>query len=181
MRIPTLSGTPTLSSPQFVEVMSRKGRSTEVAQPRERLLTRSTPSFSGAGRRITTLVLSCATMLTTTACGGGEQAEAPKQAVKLGEPSDDVDPELIGEAVRTNSRHFQMCYEQGRERNPELAGRVELRFLINPDGSIGQVMIVETDLPTQIADCVITAFYSLQMPRQESAVIAQYPMFFQPG
>jgi hypothetical protein len=114
------------------------------------------------------------------ACSG-EPAKSPEKPVELGEPSDDIDPAIIGDAVRGNSRFFQRCYETGRERNPELAGRVELRFLINPDGSVGQVVVVDTDLPTQIADCVVNAFYGLTLPQQESAVIAQYPMFFQPG
>jgi hypothetical protein len=100
---------------------------------------------------------------------------------KLGKPSDDVDPEIIGAAVRGNSDHFQMCYEQGREVNPELAGRVAVRFVINRDGTISQAQAVDTSLPTQVTSCVVAAFNTLQLPHQEAAVIAEYPMFFQPS
>lgn len=123
----------------------------------------------------------CLPVWAALACGGGQEPETPEPVTHLGEPSDDVDPELIGAAVRSNARHFQLCYETGRARNPELAGRVDVRFLINTDGSVGGAMIVDTDLPSQMARCVIQAFYGLRLPRQEAAVIAQYPMFFQPS
>jgi hypothetical protein len=135
---------------------------------------------SGAGGAIAKRVGVAATMMLTAACDG-QPAKTPDDKVELGEPSDDIDPAIIGDAVRESSRFFQRCYESGRELNPELAGRVELRFLINTDGSIGKVVVVDTDLPLQIADCVVNAFYGLTLPQQESAVVAQYPMFFQPS
>ncbi len=127
-------------------------------------------------------LLLCATVCAFSACSSSESnAPPPKTAAELGEPSDDVDPEMIGAAVRDNANHFQICYEAGRERNPELTGRVEIRFLINSDGSVAQAAIVDTDLPSHVTKCVINAFYGLRLPRQDSAVVAQYPMYFQPG
>ena len=108
-----------------------------------------------------------------SACSSTPSAATPKKPVELGDPSDDVDPKAIGEAVR--------CYEVARERNPSLSGRIEVRFLINSDGSVGQAMAAETDLPPQVADCVVNTFYSLSLPQQDGAVVAQYPMYFQPS
>lgn len=119
--------------------------------------------------------------LLCSACGGEQEPAHPEPVTDLGEPSDDVDPALIGDAVRSQARRFQLCYEAGRARNPGLAGRVDIRFLINTDGSVGQAMIVDTDLPSPMARCVVDAFYGLRLPQQNSAVIAQYPMFFQPS
>jgi hypothetical protein len=101
--------------------------------------------------------------------------------VQLGEPSDDIDPKLIGGAVRANAGRFQRCYEEARERNPSLQGLVEVRFLINTDGTVSQAMVAETDLPSPVTDCVLSVFYDLQLPEQKEPVIAQYPMFFNPG
>lgn len=101
--------------------------------------------------------------------------------MKLGEPDDDVDPSVIGEAVREKSARFQHCFQTARERNPSLSGLIEVRFLINSDGSVGQAMAAETDLPTQVATCVVEVFYDLKLPAQQNAVIAQYPMYFQPS
>jgi hypothetical protein len=114
------------------------------------------------------------------ACAADTNSE-PKHPVNLGEPSKDVDPEIIGAAVRDNSRHFQLCYETARERNPGLAGQLEVRFLINADGSVGPAMVVESSLPPDVSECVKSAFSTLRLPRQEAAVVAQYPMFFEPS
>ena len=116
-----------------------------------------------------------------SACSSTPSAATPKEPVELGDPSDDVDPKAIGEAVRGSSARFQRCYEVARERNPSLSGRIEVRFLINSDGSVGQAMAAETDLPPQVADCVVNTFYSLSLPQQKGAVVAQYPMYFQPS
>lgn len=101
--------------------------------------------------------------------------------MNLGEPDDEVDPAMIGEAVRKRSARFQHCFQTARERNPSLSGLIEVRFLINSDGSVGQAMAAETDLPSQVATCVVDVFYDLQLPAQQNAVIAQYPMYFQPS
>jgi hypothetical protein len=114
------------------------------------------------------------------ACGGASEAKAPAK-VQLGEPSRDVDPEVIGNAVRANAGRFQRCYESAREANPSLQGLIEVRFLINTDGTVGQAMAAETDLPSPVADCVVNAFYGLVLPEQKSPAIAQYPMFFNPS
>jgi hypothetical protein len=114
------------------------------------------------------------------ACGGPQAAQAPAK-VQLGEPGHDVDPEVIGVAVRANAGRFQQCYESAREANPSLQGLIEVRFLINTDGTVGQAMAAETDLPSPVADCVVNAFYGLVLPEQKSPAIAQYPMFFNPG
>jgi hypothetical protein len=74
-----------------------------------------------------------------------------------------------------------VCYEQGREHNPELAGRLEVRFAINPDGTVVQAQAVESSLPSKVSRCVVNVFYSLRLPQQDGQVIAQYPMFFDPG
>ena len=117
------------------------------------------------------LMISCA--------GSTPKSQAPR---KLGEPSDDVDPAMIGFAVRENPGRFQNCYERARERNPSLEGLIEIRFLINSDGSIGQAEAVETNLPATVVDCVVAAFYDLKLPEQkDGAVVAQYPMLFHPA
>ncbi len=122
---------------------------------------------------VVSLALGCAA---NNANNGADGPDA-----RLGEPSNEIDPAVIGEVVRANPGRFQRCYELGRERNPSLTGRIEIRFLIHPDGSVGPAQAVESNLPSEVSRCVLSAFSSLQMPAQSDPVIAQYPMFFQPG
>jgi hypothetical protein len=121
-------------------------------------------------------------LLLFTACAG--ETPPPEQAPtaeELGEPSDDIDPSVIGAAVRDNPGKFRACYESARETNPSLSGLVEVRFLVNPDGTIARAAVANTNLPATVVDCVINAFYDVQLPAQQAATVAQYPMYFQPG
>lgn len=108
-------------------------------------------------------------------------AEHPPTAHDLGEPSNDIDPAVIGAAVRENPGKFRHCYESARQSNPSLQGLVEVRFLVNPDGTIRHAAVAETNLPPIVVDCVVNAFYDVRLPAQGAASVAQYPMFFQPG
>jgi hypothetical protein len=102
-------------------------------------------------------------------------------ATQLGEPSNDIDPAVIGAAVRENPGKFRHCYESARQSNPSLSGLVEIRFLVNLDGTIRHAAVADTNLPAIVVDCVVNAFYDLQLPTQQDATVAQYPMYFHPG
>jgi hypothetical protein len=125
--------------------------------------------------------------LYVVACGEAPAASKPPvTAAELGEPSDDVDPDVIGMAVRENTQTFQLCYESARQRNPSLAGQVEVRFVIQPDGSIGPAAVAESSLPKEVSECIARAFSRLSvppdaLPKQGGAVVAQYPMFLDPN
>lgn len=108
-------------------------------------------------------------------------AKPPITAAELGEPSDDIDPKVIGEAVRGNSREFQLCYESARQRNPSLAGQVEVRFVIQPTGEVGPSAVAHSSLPKEVSECIARAFLRLTLPEQRNAIVAQYPMLFDPN
>lgn len=113
--------------------------------------------------------------------GEAPPAKHPPTAAELGEPSNDIDPAVVGAAVRENPGRFRNCYESARERNPSLQGLVEVRFLVNPNGTIQHAAVADTNLPATVVDCIINAFYDLRLPAQNAATVAQYPMYFQPG
>lgn len=120
--------------------------------------------------------------LLTSACGGsGSVAQPTVTAADLGEPTDDIDPKVIGAAVRQNNREFQLCYQSARERNPSLAGLVEVRFVIRPDGSVGPAAVAQSSLPKDVSECIARAFQRLMLPEQSDVVVAQYPMFLDPN
>jgi hypothetical protein len=129
--------------------------------------------------RTTTVLVVAATLLGCAA--QPTTVERAPSAAELGEPSDDIDPAIIGAAVRENPGKFRHCYESARMSNPSLSGLVEVRLLVNPDGTIRHAAVADTNLPAGVVDCVVSAFYDLQLPAQEAATVAQYPMYFQPG
>ncbi|HEY3233507.1 MAG TPA: AgmX/PglI C-terminal domain-containing protein, partial [Polyangiaceae bacterium] len=74
-------------------------------------------------------------------------------------------------------------YEQGLARNPNLQGRVSVRFIIGRDGRVRQVSNGGSDLPDeQVVRCVMRAYYEMLFPEPESGTVTVvYPIMFSPG
>jgi hypothetical protein len=108
---------------------------------------------------------------------------APKMRPGVTTVSGRLPPEVIQRIVRQNYGRFRMCYEQGLSRNPNLEGRVAVRFVIGRDGAVSNVANGGSDLPDSSAvSCVVSAFYGLSFPQPEGGVVTVvYPIMFQPG
>jgi hypothetical protein len=101
----------------------------------------------------------------------------------IGQPSGRLPPEQIQKIVRQNYGRLRMCYEQGLARNPNLQGRVSVRFIIGRDGRVRQVSNGGSDLPDeQVVRCVMRAYYEMLFPEPESGTVTVvYPIMFSPG
>jgi hypothetical protein len=91
-------------------------------------------------------------------------------------------PEVIQRIVRNNFGRMRACYENGLRRDPNLAGRVSVRFVIGPDGSVTSA----SDGGSAIGDaavvaCTVRAFQSLSFPQPEGGIVTVvYPIIFSP-
>ncbi|MBK8252676.1 MAG: AgmX/PglI C-terminal domain-containing protein [Polyangiaceae bacterium] len=93
-------------------------------------------------------------------------------------------PEVIQRVVRQNFGRFRLCYENGLRGNPNLAGRVGVRFVIGRDGGVMSSANGGSDLPDPgVVSCVVAAFRGLQFPQSEEggAVTVTYPIMFSPA
>lgn len=92
-------------------------------------------------------------------------------------------PEVIQRIVRQNYGRFRTCYEQGLARNPNLEGRVQVRFVIDREGMVSNVQNGGSDLPDSgVTSCVMGAYYGLTFPQPEGGIVTvTYPIMFQPG
>jgi hypothetical protein len=92
-------------------------------------------------------------------------------------------PEVIQRVVRQNFGRFKACYENGLRGNPNLQGRVAVRFVIGRDGAVSSVANGGSDLPDGgVVSCVSQAFYGLSFPQPESGVVTvTYPIIFSPA
>jgi hypothetical protein len=92
-------------------------------------------------------------------------------------------PEVIQRVVRQNFGRFRACYEAALRTNPNLAGRVAVRFVIGRDGSVGSAANGGSDLPDGgVVSCVVRAFHGLSFPAPESGIVTvTYPIAFSPG
>jgi hypothetical protein len=92
-------------------------------------------------------------------------------------------PEIIQRVVRQNFGRFKGCYESGLRGNPNLGGRVAVRFVIGRDGAVSNVANGGSDLPDAgVVSCVTRAFYGLSFPQPENGIVTvTYPIVFAPG
>jgi hypothetical protein len=92
-------------------------------------------------------------------------------------------PEVIQRIVRQNYGRFRMCYERGLQRNPNLEGRVSVRFVIDRSGKVSHASNGGSDLPDSgVVSCVVRSYYGLSFPQPEGGIVTvTYPIIFQPG
>jgi hypothetical protein len=92
-------------------------------------------------------------------------------------------PEVIQRVVRQNFGRFRQCYENGLRANPNLEGRVAVRFVIGRDGAVSNAGNGGSDLPdSSVVSCVISAYYGLSFPPPQDGIVSVvYPILFSPG
>jgi hypothetical protein len=115
--------------------------------------------------------------------GGSHSTKAPKVRMGATQVSGRLPPEVIQRIVRQNYGRFRMCYEQGLGKNPNLEGRVTVRFVIGRDGSVSNVGNGGSDIPDSgVVQCVIRNYYGLSFPQPEGGIVTVvYPIMFSPG
>lgn len=115
--------------------------------------------------------------------GGSHKTKAPKVRMGATSVNGRLPAEVIRRIVRQNFGRFRMCYEQGLARNPNLEGRVGVRFVIGRDGAVSNVGNGGSDIPDSgVVSCVISAFYGLSFPQPEGGIVqVTYPIMFSPG
>jgi hypothetical protein len=116
--------------------------------------------------------------------GGSHHAKAatmrPDGETKVGGR---LPPEVIQRVIRQNFGRFRMCYQNGLQSNPNLQGRVAVRFVIGRDGSVGSATNGGSDLPdSSVVSCVVRSFGGLSFPQPEDGIVTvTYPIMFTPG
>jgi len=115
--------------------------------------------------------------------GGDHKTHAPKIGVGVTQVSGRLPPEVVQRIVRQNYGRFRMCYETGLQKNPNLEGRVAVRFVIGRDGAVANAQNGGSDLPDAAAvSCIVSAFYGLSFPTPENGIVSvSYPIMFSPG
>ncbi len=114
--------------------------------------------------------------------GGSHRRPTPKVRMGATTVSGQLPPEVIQRIVRQNFGRFRGCYERGLANNPNLEGRVSVRFVIGRDGSVSNVANAGSDLPDGgVVSCVVAAFPGLSFPQPEGGIVTvTYPISFSP-
>jgi hypothetical protein len=114
------------------------------------------------------------------ACGGHD-AQAP--ATSAGAATAGwIQPEIIQRIVRGHFPVLRKCYEDALLTNPNLVGRVVVRFIIDANGEVHTAVDGGSDMPDpSVVDCVVGHFRDLSFPRPQPegrSVTVVYPIPF---
>jgi hypothetical protein len=115
--------------------------------------------------------------------GGSHQTKAPSLRQGQTQVNGRLPPEVIQRIVRQNFGRFRLCYENGMRTNPNLQGRVAIKFVIDRSGAVSTASDGGSDLPDQgVVSCVVRAFGNLSFPQPEGGIVTVvYPIIFSPG
>ena len=72
--------------------------------------------------------------------GGAHQTRPPSLRQGATQVNGRLPPEVIQRIVRQNFGRFRLCYENGLRTNPNLQGRVAVKFVIDRDGAVSNVV-----------------------------------------
>lgn len=94
--------------------------------------------------------------------------------------------EVIRRYIHQHMNEIRFCYEQKLRSRPDLAGRVAVRFIISPDGTVSSAIPEgsQTNLgDPEVEGCVARAVSRIVFPSPEGGgvVIVTYPFVFQPA
>jgi Ca-activated chloride channel homolog len=116
--------------------------------------------------------------------GGGRGKSAlsvhPEAAVTMGS----LDKDVIARVIRKNLARVRYCYEKNLAKNPNLAGRISIRFVIGDDGAVTKAEVSSTSMnDKEVETCLESILKSLKFPKPSGGgtVIVTYPFNFSPG
>ena len=113
----------------------------------------------------------------------GPALKSPSMRQGAVQVSGRLPPEVISRIVRQNFGRFRLCYENGLHSKPTLAGKIAVKFVIEPTGDVSTVQDGGSDLPDgNVVSCVVRAFGNLSFPAPESGkVTVVFPILFDSG
>ena len=92
-----------------------------------------------------------------------------------------LDKELIRKVIHANRGQIRYCYESQLNRFPKLNGKVAVKFIISPTGSVSTSSVAQTTVNNaELEACVAGRVRTWQFPKPKGGgvVIVTYPFIF---
>ncbi|MEE9384728.1 MAG: AgmX/PglI C-terminal domain-containing protein [Nannocystaceae bacterium] len=109
---------------------------------------------------------------------GGKGKRRPRVRQAKAKVQGALDKNIIRRIVRAHINEVTSCYNQGLTKNPNLAGRVAINFVITGTGKVGTSVVQESTLKDRsVANCIAKAVRRWKFPRPKGGgnVIVTYP------
>lgn len=98
-----------------------------------------------------------------------------------GEITGGLDREIIAQYIKSKLGQILYCYERQLSANPELFGKVAVKFTIGPTGAVEQQLIGDTTLKNATVEgCILNrvAAWKFPTPQGGTRVLVTYPFLF---
>ena len=92
-----------------------------------------------------------------------------------------LDKALIDEVVKRHMNQIKYCYQRELNKNPNLGGKIVIKFVIAKDGSVSSASVGATTMSNAgVENCVVGRFLRMQFPQPKGGgiVIVRYPFVF---
>jgi TonB family protein len=92
-----------------------------------------------------------------------------------------LDKELIRKVIHANRQQIRFCYESQLNRFPKLDGKVAIRFMISPQGSVSTSSVAQTTVNNaELEACVAGRVRTWIFPKPKGGgmVVVTYPFIF---
>ena len=92
-----------------------------------------------------------------------------------------LDSSLIDGVIKRHMNQFRYCYQRELNKDPTLAGKITVKFVIAGDGSVSRATIKRSSMgSTAVERCLTGRFMKLQFPEPKGngIVIVSYPFMF---
>lgn len=126
-----------------------------------------------------------------------EVGQTPSQRRAEPEAPFDIPPSVVQKTVRASFSKFKKCYEAGLARDPKLAGRVTVAFIIERDGLVSDAREFRgpspfsadggSDMPAMhapdVVACIVAVYRDLRFPpfTKSKHTTIVYPIAFSPA
>ena len=93
-----------------------------------------------------------------------------------------LDPQSVNRIIGQRMGAIKGCYERALRRNPDLKGKLVIRFTISGSGKVTAARTVHNDLTPDVGDCVSSAFKRFRFPQPDGGSLTmESPFMFLPS
>ncbi|NOJ82446.1 TonB family protein [Myxococcus xanthus] len=95
-----------------------------------------------------------------------------------------LDKDVIAKVIRRHQGEIKYCYESELNKDPSLAGKVAVAFVIDPTGAVSDASVAETTLNSAAAErCMLSRIrrWKFPEPKGGGVVSVTYPWLFSPA
>ncbi|MCX4244112.1 AgmX/PglI C-terminal domain-containing protein [Paraliomyxa miuraensis] len=115
---------------------------------------------------------------------GGRGKKVPRVRQAKADVTGSLDKDIIRRIVRAHINEVRYCYTMGLTKDPALAGKVEVSFIISPSGSVSSATVASSTLTDSTVDyCIAKAVKRWKFPKPTGGgvVAVKYPFVLEPG